>query len=61
MRERNLTPKGNDNRRHDSPNVNLGTRNTSNSRITTNRGRIRCYRCKEYDRFANEMSQHSHR
>ena len=24
------------------------------SRVTTNRDRIRCYRCKEYDHFANE-------
>ena len=24
------------------------------SRITTNRDRIRCYKCREYDQFANE-------
>ena len=34
--------------------MNLGTRNRSNSRVTTNRYRIRCYRCREYDYFANE-------
>ena len=54
MRERSLTPKRNDNRRHDSPNVNLGTRNRSNPRVTTNRDRIRCYRYREYDHFSNE-------
>ena len=34
--------------------MNLGTRNRSNSRVTTNRDRIRCFRCTEYDHFANE-------
>ena len=48
-----MPPRRND-RRHDSPNTNLGTRNRSNSRITTNRDRVRCYRCREYDHFANE-------
>ena len=46
IRERSLTPRTNDNRRYDSPNVNLGTRNRSNSRVTTNRDRIRCLRCR---------------
>ena len=49
-----MTPRGNDNRRYDSPNANLGTRSRSNSRVTTNRDRIRCFRCREYDHFANE-------
>ena len=49
-----MTPKGNDNRKYDSPNVNLGTRSRSNSRVTQNRDRIRCFRCREYDHFANE-------
>ena len=49
-----MTPRGNNNRRYDSPNVNLGTRNRSNSRVTTNKDRIRCFRCKEYDHSANE-------
>ena len=44
----------NDNRRYNSPNANLGTRNRSNSRVTTNRERIRCYRCRKYDHFVNE-------
>ena len=52
-RERSLTPRRND-RRHDSSNANLGTKNRSNSRVTTNRDRISCYRCREYDHFANE-------
>ena len=49
-----MTPRGNDNRRYDSPNVNLGTRNRSYSRVATNRERSRRYRCREYDHFANE-------
>ena len=52
-REISLTPRRND-RRHDSPNANLGIRNRSISRVTANRDRIRCYRCREYDHFANE-------
>ena len=53
-RERSLTPRRNDNRRYDSPNMNLGTRSRSYSRVTINRDRIRCFRCREYDHFANE-------
>ena len=34
--------------------MNLGTRSRSNSRVTTNRDRVRCFRCREYDHFANE-------
>ena len=49
-----MTPRGNGNKRYDSPNKNLGTRSGSNSRVTTNRDRIRCFRCREYDHFANE-------
>ena len=49
-----MTPRGNGNRRYDSPNMNSGTRSRSNSRVTTNRDRIRCFRCREYDHFANE-------
>ena len=51
--KKSLTPRRND-RRHDSPSANLGTRNRSSSRVTTNRDRVRCYRCREYDHFANE-------
>ena len=43
-----------DNRRYQSPELNLGTRNRSTSSVTTNRDRIRCYKCREYDHFANE-------
>ena len=50
-----MTLKRNDNKRYDSPNLNLGTRNRSNSRVATNRDRIICYRCREYDHFANEF------
>ena len=32
----------------------MGTRNRSNSRVTKNRDRIICFRCSEYDHFANE-------
>ena len=30
------------------------SRSRSNSRIRTNRDRIRCYRCQEYDHYMNE-------
>ena len=30
------------------------SRSRSNSRVSTNRDRIRCYRCREYDHFAME-------
>ena len=52
-RDRSLMPRRSDSIRHDSPNANLGTRNRSNSRVTTNRDR-RYYRCREYYHFANE-------
>ena len=47
-------PKGNDDRWYDSQNMNSGTRSRSNSRVTTNRDRIGCFRCRKYDHFANE-------
>ena len=34
--------------------MNSGTRSRSNSRVTANRDRIRSFRCREYDHFANE-------
>ena len=49
-----MTPRGNNDRKYDGPNVNLGTKSISNSRVTTHRNRIRCFRCSEYDHFANE-------
>ena len=52
-RERSLRPRRND-RRYHSPNTNLGTKNRSTTRFTMNRDRIRCYKCREYDHFANE-------
>ena len=51
-----MTPRRDD-RRYHSPNANLGTRNRSTSRVTMNRDRIRCYKCREYDHFANECPQ----
>ena len=30
------------------------SRSRSNSRVSTNRDRVRCYKCREYDHFANE-------
>ena len=53
MRERSLTPRRDD-RRYHSPNLNLGTRNRSTSRVTMNRDMIRCYKCRECDHFADE-------
>ena len=32
----------------------LRSRSSSNSRVRTNRDRIRCYRCQEFDHYANE-------
>ena len=43
-----------DDRRYQSPNLNLEARNRSTSRVTMNRDRIGCYICREYDHFANE-------
>ena len=42
-RDRSLTPRRNDSKRHDSPKTNVETRSRSNSRVTTNRDRIGCY------------------
>ena len=30
------------------------SRSQSNSRVSTNRDHVRCYRCQEYDHFASE-------
>ena len=30
------------------------SRSRSNSRASTNRDRVRCFKCREYDQFANE-------
>ena len=52
-RERGLTPRRHA-RRYHSPNSNVGTRNRSTSRVTMNRDRIRCYKCRVHDHFSNE-------
>ena len=31
-----------------------GFRSRSSSRVSTNRDRVRCYKCREYDHFASE-------
>ena len=48
-----MTPQRDD-RKYHSPNLILGTRNRSTTRVTMNRDRIRCYKCREYDSFVNE-------
>ena len=53
-RERSPTPRRYTNTRYNSPITNSESRSTSNSRVTTNRDRIRCLRCREYDHSANE-------
>ena len=53
-RERSPTPRRYGNRQYNSPNTSSGTRSRSNSRMTMNRDRNRCFRCREYDHFANE-------
>ena len=32
----------------------LSLRSQSNSRVSKNRDRVRCFKCREYDHFANE-------
>ena len=53
-RERSPTPRRYTNRQYNNPSTNSEFRSRSNSRLTTNRDRIRCFRCREYDHFANE-------
>ena len=55
-RERSLSPREYDsnNSQNGSSRFRSRSRSRSSSRITTNRDRIRCYRCREYDHFANE-------
>ena len=57
-RERSLSPRryDNNNRQNGSPRFRSRSRSRSSSRITTNRDRTRCYRCQEYDHFANECT-----
>ena len=44
-----------DDRRYQSSNSSSRTRNRSTSRVPMNRDRVRCYKCREYDHFANEF------
>ena len=53
-RERSTTPRRYITRQYNSPSTNSGSRSRSNSRLTTNRDRIKCFRCREYNHFANE-------
>ena len=58
-RERSLSPRrynnnNNSNRQNSNSRLRSRSRSRSNSRIAMNRDRIRCYKCREYDHFANE-------
>ena len=54
-RERRLSPRRyNNNRQNANSRFRSRSRSRSNSRIRTNRDRVRCYRCREYDHYANE-------
>ena len=57
-RERSLSPRrynnNNSNRQNSNSRLRSTSRSRSNSRITMNRDRIRCYKCREYDHFRNE-------
>ena len=55
-RERRLSPRRNNNNNRQNVNSRFRprSRSRSNSRVRRNRDRIRCYRCPEYDHYANE-------
>ena len=55
-RERSLSPRryNNNNRQNGNSRLRSRSRSRSNPRITMNRDGIRCYKCREYDHFANE-------
>ena len=54
-RERRLSPRRyNNNRQNVNSRFRPRSRSRSNSRVRTNRDRIRCYRCQEYDHYVNE-------
>ena len=56
-RERSLSPRrytNNNNRQNGNSRSRSRSRSRSNSRITMNRDRIRCYKCREYNHFVNE-------
>ena len=55
--ERRLSPRrynNNNNRQNTNARFRSRSRSRSNSRIRTNRDRVRCYKCREYDHYANE-------
>ena len=52
LRERNFTRNYNNSRDRSSSNSRL----RSGSRVSTNRDRIRCYACREYDHFARDCT-----
>ena len=52
--ERSPSPRRYTKRQYNSPSTNSEFRSRSNSRVTMNRDRIRCFKCREYDHFANE-------
>ena len=56
-RETSLSPRrynNNNNRQNGNSRLRSRSRSRSNSRIRTNRDRIRCYKCREHDHFADE-------
>ena len=56
-RERRLSPRrynNNDNRQIMNSRFRSRSRSRSKSRIRTNRDRVRCYKCQEYDHYTNE-------
>ena len=52
-RERSLSPGRYSNRQYGNSTLGSRSRSRSNPRITTNRDRIRCYKCREYVHFTN--------
>ena len=58
-RERCPTPRRYSNRQFGNSRLESRSRSRFNPRIT-NRDRIRCYKCREYDHFTNECHKHWH-
>ena len=56
-RERSLSPRRyNNNRQFGNSRLRSRSRSRSKPKITMNRDRIKCYKCREYDHFMNECS-----
>ena len=53
-RERSQSPRRYRNRQYGNSRLGSRSRSRSNPRIPTNRDRMRCYKCTEYDHYANE-------